>query len=129
MPLEEMQQDRAYLARVRALLESHGLEVDAMLRMGDPAKELCRVAEEEAVDLIAMATHGHHGIGRLAEEERRFATAGAHFASMFGIVAADAENAPYRKAAIAADDGKQGPGEGKDGEHGVLRPFECATRG
>ena len=60
---EEMQEDRAYLARVRGLLESHGLEVDAMLRMGDPAKEICRVAEEEAVDLIAMATHGHHGLG------------------------------------------------------------------
>jgi nucleotide-binding universal stress UspA family protein len=60
---EEMQQDRAYLARVRALMESHGLEVDTTLRMGDPAKEICRVAEEEAVDLIAMATHGHRGIG------------------------------------------------------------------
>ena len=30
--------------------------------MGDPAKEICRVAEEEAVDLIAMATHGHRGV-------------------------------------------------------------------
>jgi nucleotide-binding universal stress UspA family protein len=60
---EEMQEDRAYLARVRAKLEDSGLEVDATLRMGDPAKEICRVAEEEAVDLIAMATHGHHGLG------------------------------------------------------------------
>ncbi len=56
------QEDRAYLARVRGLLESNGLEVDATLRMGDPAKEICRVAEEEAVDLIAMATHGHRGV-------------------------------------------------------------------
>jgi nucleotide-binding universal stress UspA family protein len=60
---EEMQEDRAYLGRVRALLESRGLEVDTTLRMGDPAKEICRVAEEESVDLIAMATHGHHGLG------------------------------------------------------------------
>ena len=27
--------------------------------MGDPASEIIRVAEQERVDLIAMATHGH----------------------------------------------------------------------
>jgi len=59
---EEMQEDRAYLARVRGLLESRGLEVDTTLGMGDPAKEICRIAEAEAVDLIAMATHGHRGV-------------------------------------------------------------------
>jgi nucleotide-binding universal stress UspA family protein len=66
---EEMQQDRAYLARVRALLESHGLEVDAALRAGDPAKEICKVAEEEGVDLIAMATHGHRGVSDVIHGE------------------------------------------------------------
>jgi nucleotide-binding universal stress UspA family protein len=59
---EEMQEDRAYLARVRDGLQDRGFEVEAMLRMGDPAKEICRAAEEEGVDLIAMATHGHHGL-------------------------------------------------------------------
>ena len=59
---EEMQEDRAYLGRLRGELEEHGFEVEALLRMGDPAKEICRVAEEQAVDLIAMATHGHHGV-------------------------------------------------------------------
>jgi nucleotide-binding universal stress UspA family protein len=59
---EEMQEDRAYLSRVKAELEAHGFEAQAMLRMGDPAKEICRAAEEEAVDLIAMATHGHRGV-------------------------------------------------------------------
>ena len=59
---EEMQDDRAYLGRVRGELQEHGFEVEALLRMGDPAKEICQVAEEQAVDLIAMATHGHHGV-------------------------------------------------------------------
>jgi nucleotide-binding universal stress UspA family protein len=59
---EEMQEDRAYLGRVKTDLEAHGFEVEAMLRMGDPAKEICRAAEEQGVDLIAMATHGHRGV-------------------------------------------------------------------
>jgi nucleotide-binding universal stress UspA family protein len=59
---EEMQEDRAYLGRVRGELQALGFEVEAVLRMGDPAKEICRVAEEQGVDLIAMATHGHRGV-------------------------------------------------------------------
>jgi nucleotide-binding universal stress UspA family protein len=59
---EEMQEDRAYLERVKARLQDHGFDVEALLRMGDPAQEICRVAEEQEVDLIAMATHGHRGI-------------------------------------------------------------------
>jgi nucleotide-binding universal stress UspA family protein len=72
---EEMKEDRAYLARVRAELMQQGLEAEAMMRMGDPAKEICRVAEELNVDLIAMATHGHKGVsdvihGRTADHVR-----------------------------------------------------------
>lgn len=59
---EEMKADRAYLAQVRDDLQSHGLEAEALLRMGDPAKEICRAADELGVDLIAMATHGHTGV-------------------------------------------------------------------
>jgi nucleotide-binding universal stress UspA family protein len=59
---EEMKEDRAYLARTMAELQERGLQVDALLRMGDPAKEICRAADEQAVDLIAMATHGHRGV-------------------------------------------------------------------
>jgi nucleotide-binding universal stress UspA family protein len=59
---EEMQEDRAYLARLRAGLQERGLEVEAQLRLGDPAKEICRIADEQGVDLIAMATHGHRGV-------------------------------------------------------------------
>jgi nucleotide-binding universal stress UspA family protein len=59
---EEMREDRAYLERTTAELQAAGLEVTWRLGMGDPARELVRLASDEHVDLIAMATHGHRGI-------------------------------------------------------------------
>src|SRR2546428_2653210 len=56
---EEMREDRAYLERVCAELRQDGLEADAVLAAGDPAKEIAEAAEREGCDLIAMATHGH----------------------------------------------------------------------
>ena len=56
---EEMRADRAYLERLRAELTESGFEVETRLGLGDPAKEIARVAGEEHVDLIAMSTHGH----------------------------------------------------------------------
>lgn len=56
---EEMKEDRAYLERVSKELRAAGLEVDAVLAAGDPAKEIAAAAEREKCDLIALATHGH----------------------------------------------------------------------
>ena len=56
---EEMKEDRAYLATVQAQLTANGFATHTHLAMGEPAKELVRVAEAEHVDLIAMSTHGH----------------------------------------------------------------------
>ncbi len=56
---EEMQQDRSYLERVARELTAKGFSVEARLAMGDPADEIIRIVDEEQVDLIAMATHGH----------------------------------------------------------------------
>ena len=56
---EEMKSDRAYLQRLRDDLVGQGFTVHTALAMGDPATELIRVAEDQAVDLIAMSTHGH----------------------------------------------------------------------
>ena len=56
---EEMKEDRAYLAAVQAQLTANGFTTATHLAMGEPAKELVRVAEAEHVDLIAMSTHGH----------------------------------------------------------------------
>ena len=60
---EEMKKDRAYIERVSAELEAKGIDADAVLASGDPAKEIAAAAVRENCDLIAMATHGHKFIG------------------------------------------------------------------
>lgn len=62
---EEMRADREYLERTAAGLRADGLPVDVHLAMGDPAREILRVAEESGCDLIAMTTHGHRFLGDL----------------------------------------------------------------
>jgi len=59
---EEMQDDRRYLEQLTADLRGAGLETEWLLGMGDPASEILRIAREQRVDLIAMATHGHRGL-------------------------------------------------------------------
>ena len=56
---EEMRADREYLERLCRTMQDRGVDVRARLAMGEPSKELVKVAEEERVDLIAMSTHGH----------------------------------------------------------------------
>lgn len=70
---EEMKEDRAYLERISKELRAAGLEVDAVLAAGEPAKEIAAAAEREKCDLIALATHGH----RLFEDVVRGSTATA----------------------------------------------------
>jgi nucleotide-binding universal stress UspA family protein len=61
---EEIKLDRAYLDRTAATLrEGSGLTVDTRLAMGDPPREILKLAEDESCDLIAMTTHGHRLIG------------------------------------------------------------------
>jgi nucleotide-binding universal stress UspA family protein len=62
---EEMKDDRAYLDRLCVELRGHGFQVTSLLAAGDPVTELVRVSREEAVDLIAMATHGHRFLSDL----------------------------------------------------------------
>src|SRR5512146_983391 len=59
---EEMIADREYLDRLCGELEAAGFQVEARLETGDPAKELVKLIDEEHVDLVAMATHGHTGV-------------------------------------------------------------------
>src|SRR5262245_50367013 len=60
---EEIKDDRLYLEQRSAELEAAGVDTDALLAAGDPAKEIVEAAEREKVDLIAMATHGHKLVG------------------------------------------------------------------
>jgi nucleotide-binding universal stress UspA family protein len=62
---EEMKDDRAYLEQLQQQLSTRGFAARTHLAMGDPATELARVARSEAVDLIAMSTHGHKFIADL----------------------------------------------------------------
>ncbi len=56
---EEMQQDRAYLEKIAASLDSDGIDAEPLLASGEPADEIAAAAEREGCDLIAMTTHGH----------------------------------------------------------------------
>lgn len=60
---QEMKEDRAYLERITAEVRKAGVDADAVLAAGDPAREIAAAAEREKVDLIAMATHGHSLLG------------------------------------------------------------------
>ncbi len=59
---EEMREDRVYLETVCGRLQAEGLDADAVLAAGEPAKEIAAAAEREGCDLIAMSTHGHRGL-------------------------------------------------------------------
>ena len=66
VPVENSGADRTivdHVERLRDELAARGLKVEARLTMGDPAAQIVKVAEETGADLIAMATHGHRGLG------------------------------------------------------------------
>ena len=57
---QEKTEDQAYLDTVRKELVADGFKAKAILAQGkDPGESLLTVADQEGVDLIAMATHGH----------------------------------------------------------------------
>jgi nucleotide-binding universal stress UspA family protein len=61
---EEIREDRAYLDRTAtSLRDTSGLTVATRLAMGDPPREILKLADEESCDLIAMTTHGHRLVG------------------------------------------------------------------
>lgn len=56
---------RKYLRRLADELQNAGLRVVTRVRRGEPVDEILEAVREEAVDLIAMATHGRTGPGRV----------------------------------------------------------------
>jgi nucleotide-binding universal stress UspA family protein len=42
--------------------QSHGVPIDLRVVIGEPFHDICRVAEEEQIDLIVMGTHGRTGL-------------------------------------------------------------------
>jgi nucleotide-binding universal stress UspA family protein len=54
-----------YLAPIAAALRAQGVDTSWAIRHGRAADEILAAATESGADLIAMATHGRTGLGRL----------------------------------------------------------------
>ncbi len=54
-----------YLDRVAQRVEAAGVPVESVVSFGHPGEEILRVAREVKADLIALATRGRSGWGRL----------------------------------------------------------------
>ncbi len=60
------QQARNYLNKVAKNIRSKKVSVKIKIGVGNSAEEIIKAADEISVDLIAMSTHGRHGISRWA---------------------------------------------------------------
>lgn len=61
---EEMRADWKYLEDTAAKLRSEArLTVTTQLALGNPPDQILKIAQDEGVDLIAMASHGHRLVG------------------------------------------------------------------
>src|SRR3954463_3569463 len=56
---EEMREDWKYLEDTAVKLRATGLTVTTRLALGSPPTQILKVADEDGVDLIALASHGH----------------------------------------------------------------------
>jgi nucleotide-binding universal stress UspA family protein len=59
-------QAQRYLRRIWKKLNAKGINVRTEVLIGNPAKEIASYAEQNACDLIAMASHGRSGPSRWA---------------------------------------------------------------
>jgi len=65
--MEQIQQQAGdYLNRVGGNIKSKKVTVKIRVEIGTAAEEIIKVADEINADLIAMSTHGRHGISRWA---------------------------------------------------------------
>ena len=55
----EINEDTAYLKKVREEFQSEGISAEAELAYGEPSREIVKWVEQKGCDLVAMSTHGH----------------------------------------------------------------------
>jgi nucleotide-binding universal stress UspA family protein len=55
----EINEDTAYLEKIRSEFRAAGITVEADLAFGDPATEIIKWVKQKGCDLVAMSTHGH----------------------------------------------------------------------
>ncbi len=61
----EVNEDKAYLAQVRAEFEMEGIPTKAELAFGEPVEEIVKWVGRKGCELVAMSTHGHRLLGDL----------------------------------------------------------------
>jgi len=61
----EVDQDIAYLEKIKAEFRSKNIQAESELAYGEPAKEIIKWTQRENCDLIAMSTHGHRFVSDL----------------------------------------------------------------
>ncbi|MBU4261091.1 MAG: universal stress protein [Proteobacteria bacterium] len=55
----------SYIAGVKGKLEQQNIQVTTRIMQGPPVEAIIAMAKQENADLIAMASHGRSGIGRV----------------------------------------------------------------
>src|SRR5262249_59508579 len=55
----EINEDTAYLEKVRTELQAAGIPAEAELAYGEPSAEIINWVKQKGCDLVAMSTHGH----------------------------------------------------------------------
>jgi nucleotide-binding universal stress UspA family protein len=63
--MEETQTAKAYLADLEEKLKAQGFPVKVHVHYGSIVKTILDIADQEEADLIALASHGRTGMGRL----------------------------------------------------------------
>ncbi|HXS69659.1 MAG TPA: universal stress protein [Candidatus Polarisedimenticolia bacterium] len=61
----EINEDTAYLEKIREEFRAEGITAEADLAFGDPATEIIKWVKQKGCDLVAMSTHGHRFLGDL----------------------------------------------------------------
>jgi nucleotide-binding universal stress UspA family protein len=61
---EAKETGRKIVDEAASIFESLGKEVNRVIRLGDPADEICDYAEENNIDMIVLADKGHGGVKR-----------------------------------------------------------------
>jgi len=62
---EEVENAEIYLHRIETRFQEQGIQVESFVMDGSPVKEIIKLATEEDVDLIAIASHGYTGLARV----------------------------------------------------------------
>ncbi|MDP3879057.1 MAG: universal stress protein [Dehalococcoidales bacterium] len=56
---------RVYLEKIAKSLQEKGLDVTCVVLQGQAGETIINYAQKENINLIALATHGHSGLGRV----------------------------------------------------------------